>query len=186
MRLLVVSFFGFVLLVACGGSNGTESAATTTAEPAVTATSEPVATATSEPAATSTSEPTATATVEPVATTTPISDERLAAAAAVGDIAAGQELFNEPLDGVNHSLSCSSCHTIDGQLARNPTFVGTGTVAGDRIAGVSDVEYIRQSIVDPYAFKADGEWLSAAMPYVYADLLSEDQINNLIAYVLTR
>ena len=119
-------------------------------------------------------------------TTSTISDERLTAAAAVGDMAAGEELFNEPLDGIPHSLSCSSCHTLDGQLARNPTFIGIGTAAGDRISGMSDVEYLRESIVDPYAFRPDGEWLSASMPYTYADLLSDEQINDLIAYILTR
>ena len=132
------------------------------------------------------SEETEATTSEPPITTSTISDERLIAAAAVGDMAAGEELFNEPLDGITHSLSCSSCHTLDGQLARNPTFIGIGTAAGDRISGMSDVEYLRESIVDPNAFKPDGEWLSASMPYTYADLLSEEQINDLIAYILTR
>ena len=127
-----------------------------------------------------------TSTTEPPTTTTTISDERLSAAAAVGDIAAGEDLFNEPLEGINHSASCSTCHLLDGQPARNPTFVGIGTVAGDRISGMSDVEYLRESIVDPYAFKADGEWLSSAMPYTYPEVLSEEQINNVIAYMLTR
>jgi hypothetical protein len=50
---------------------------------------------------------------------------------------------------------------------------------------MSDVDYLRESIVDPSAFRVDGEW-SFAMPHQYPDLLSEDQINNLIAFLLTQ
>ena len=51
---------------------------------------------------------------------------------------------------------------------------------------MSAVDYLRQSIVDPYAFEVEGEWLSAAMPYRYPDLLSEDQIDSLVAFLLTQ
>jgi hypothetical protein len=44
---------------------------------------------------------------------------------------------------------------------------------------------LRQSIVDPYAFEVGGEW-AFAMPYRYPEALSEDQINNLIAFLLTQ
>ncbi len=174
MRLLLLTVLGVLLFAACGGSDDTESVT-------AASTSAPVTTS----AATAASEP-ATTTSEPATTTTTISAEQLAAAEAVGDVAAGEVLFNEPLDGITHSLSCSSCHALDGQLARNPTFIGIGTAAADRIEGMSDVEYLRESIVDPSAFKPDGEWLSAAMPYRYPDLFSEDQINDVIAYLLTR
>jgi hypothetical protein len=50
---------------------------------------------------------------------------------------------------------------------------------------MSDVDYLRQSIVDPYAFRVGGEW-TFPMPYRYPDVLSEDEINNLIAFLLTR
>ena len=193
MRWFVLTLFGLLLFVACGGSGDTESvnaaspgtplttsAVTTTAEPTTTTTA---ATTTSTGAPSTTTAATTTTTA---ATTTTISAERLAAAAAVGDMAAGEELFNEPLDGINHSVSCSTCHTFDGQPARNPTFIGIGTAAAHRIQGMSDVEYLRESIVDPYAFKADGEWGSAAMPYRYPDLFTEEQINDVIAFLLTQ
>lgn len=113
------------------------------------------------------------------------SDEQLAAASAIGDIAAGEKLFGEPLDGVTHSLSCSSCHSLDGKDGRNPTIVGIAAAAGSRIDGMSDVDYLRQSIIDPYAFKTTGNWNSAPMPYRYPELLTEQQINDLIAFLLT-
>lgn len=51
-------------------------------------------------------------------------------------------------------------------------------------SGVSDVEYLRQSIVDPYAFE-EGDW-SDVMPYEYADLLSEEEVDDLVAFLLTQ
>ncbi len=115
-----------------------------------------------------------------------VSDEQLATAAAIGDTAAGEERFNKPIEGAGHSLSCSSCHTLDGNDRQDgPTLAGISAVAAVRVDGMSDVDYLRQSIVDPYAFRVDGEWI-LPMPYQYPDLLSEDEIDNLIAFLLTR
>ncbi len=115
-----------------------------------------------------------------------VSDEQLATAAAIGDIAAGEELFNKRIEGVQHSVSCSSCHTLDGKDSQDaPTLAGISAVAADRVDGMSDVDYLRQSIVDPYAFRVGGEW-RFAMPHQYPDLFSEDEIDNLIAFLLTR
>ena len=115
-----------------------------------------------------------------------VSDEQLAVAAAVGDIAAGEELFNQHVDGVSHSASCSTCHSLDGRNSPDaPTLAGISAAAADRVAGMSDVDYLRSSIVDPSAFKVSGEW-RGGMPPQYPDLFSEDQINNLIAFLLTR
>lgn len=132
--------------------------------------------------------PTTAPTPMPAATevVSAVSDEQLAAAAAVGDIAAGKELFNQPVDGVTHSLSCSSCHSLDGKGSQDgPTLAGISAVAAVRVAGMSDIDYLRQSIVDPPAFKVSGEW-RFPMPHQYPDLFSEDQIDNLIAFLLTR
>ena len=115
-----------------------------------------------------------------------VSDEQLAVAAAVGDITAGKELFNLHVDGVSHSASCSTCHSLDGKNSPDaPTLAGISAVAAYRVAGMSDVDYLRLSIVDPGAFMVSGEW-RFGMPPQYSDLFSEDQINNLIAFLLTR
>ncbi len=135
-----------------------------------------------------TSPPTTAPTSVPAATevVSAVSDEQLAAAAAVGDIATGEELFNKRFTEVQHSLSCSACHTLDGKDSRDaPTLAGISTVATDRVDGMSDVDYLRQSIVDPYAFRVAGE-LAFPMPDMYSDVLSEDEIDNLIAFLLTR
>jgi cytochrome c2 len=156
-RLLALAFSGVLVLTACGGGS-TEGA-----------TSSSVATTTTEAATTSTA----------------VSAEQLARAAAIGDIAAGEQLFNTRLE-MRDGVSCSSCHVLDGPDTQwGPTLAGISARAGDRIEGMSDVDYLRQSIVDPYSFVVPGEW-SFAMPYEYPDLVTEEQIDNLIAFLLTQ
>ena len=46
------------------------------------------------------------------------------------------------------------------------------------------VEYLHTSIVEPNNFVVEG-YPENLMPQVYAEALSEDQINNLVAYLLT-
>ena len=82
-------------------------------------------------------------------------------------------------------VACSTCHTIGGtDTPWAPTLAGVHGVAASRVAGLSDVEYLRRSILDPYAFLLDGEW-RFAMPVGYADVLSQDQIDSLIAFMMT-
>lgn len=117
-------------------------------------------------------------------TTTTISAEQLAMAQAVGDIAAGEELYNTPVEGLPMSASCATCHTLNGVDGRSPSLARIGQVAGERVEGLSDIEYLRQSIIDPAAFQTR-DW-PATMPSQYGDLLSEDQVDDLIAFLLTR
>jgi mono/diheme cytochrome c family protein len=167
-------------------------------------TSEPVAggeTSSSSSVATSstdttTAPPTTTTAVDPgpssstttlTATTTApaISDEQREAAEAVGDIDQGQELFSKANTEMPDNISCSSCHTVDGTETQwAPSLAGVYEVAGSRVDGLSDVDYLRESIVDPYAFRGDGVW-PYAMPLGFADVLSQEQIDNLIAFVMT-
>ena len=158
MRFRVFAVFAFLLVAGCG-EKATEAGS-----------SGPVAT-----------------TAEATTTTSAVSAAQLAAAAAIGNIAAGEEFFNRPLEGIPHSVSCSSCHSLDPTNTHwAPTVAGISAVAAGRVDGMSDADYLRQSIIDPYAFQVEGEWASAAMPFQYADVLSDGQINDLIAFLLTR
>jgi len=124
-----------------------------------------------------------TTTTTTVPTTTTISAEQLAKAEAVGDIAAGEELFFTELDMPSSDLACSTCHTLDGVDGRSPSLLGISGVAGERVEGLSDIEYLRQSIIDPAAYEED--W-AAVMPRTYADVLTEEQVNDLVAFQLTQ
>lgn len=171
MRLVPFALSCLLLLNACGGAATTDPVQATSEESDTTVT----------PMNASTTSPTTTITA-PV-----ISAEQLEAAGAVGDITAGEVLFSTPIDGVPHSLACVDCHTLDGTSLRYPTMVGISAVAGDRVSGMSAADYLRQSIVDPYVFKVEGdEWSGASMPYQYSDLLTEAQVDSLVAFLLTQ
>jgi mono/diheme cytochrome c family protein len=74
-----------------------------------------------------TAPPTTAPTLVPTATevVSVASDEQLATAAAIGSIVAGEVLFNKPIEEINHSVSCSTCHTLDGKASQDGPTVRT-------------------------------------------------------------
>jgi mono/diheme cytochrome c family protein len=97
-----------------------------------------------------------------------------AATGAPGDPAAGEKLFVS---------TCSGCHGATDGIA--PALTGMGKRAATRIAGMSAEEYIRQSILDPSAFVVPG-FNDNIMPKTFGQQLSQTDIDNLIAYILTQ
>ena len=87
------------------------------------------------------------------------------------------------------SGGCSFCHTLDGSekvaTARAPSWQGISGRAGDRVPGLSAEEYLRESIVDPAAYIVDG-YLPDSMPKGFKILLSEEDIDSLVAFLLTQ
>lgn len=133
----------------------------------------PPATATAEVAASPTAAATATATSSPAPTATP-----------------------RPIDGrepaeIILNAGCGSCHKIGsiGEAHKvGPDLSNIGTVAAERVAGVPAVAYIRQSILEPNAYIAphcpNGPCLPNIMPQDYAQRLSPEQIETLVAFLL--
>ena len=84
---------------------------------------------------------------------------------------------------------CSVCHSLDGSENvggfRAPTFQGISGQAGDRVPGLSAEDYLRESIVDPAAYLVEG-YFADAMPKGLKILLSEEDIDNLVAFLLTQ
>lgn len=157
-------------LAACGGSD-TPAAAPTTAP--TTAPTEEVA-------------PTEVPTEEVVPTedvTTEEATQEVSVEEVVGDPAIGQELFNEFRAEVN--FACATCHYPDKeeQLV-GPGMLGLGERAATRVEGLSATEYLRNSILHPSDYVVEN-FPDLLMPQVYADLFTEEQINNLIAYLKT-
>lgn len=156
-------------LAACGGSD-TPAAAPTTAP--TTAPTEEVA-------------PTAVPTEEAVPTedVTEEATQEVSVEEVVGDPAIGQELFNEFRAEVN--FACATCHYPDKeeQLV-GPGMLGLGERAATRVEGLSATEYLRNSILHPSDYVVEN-FPDLLMPQVYADLFTEEQINNLIAYLKT-
>ena len=102
-----------------------------------------------------------------------------------GDTAvdAGKELFAQPIIGTQ--AGCSTCHSLEaGVTVVGPSMAGIATRAGTTIAGTSAEDYIRQSILEPDAHLVEG-FPAGTMPQVWGDELSDEQLSNLVAYLLT-
>ena len=95
----------------------------------------------------------------------------------------GRSLFFENTLGVN--TGCRVCHSLkEGQVIVGPSLDGVGTRATSAVRGLSAQEYLLESIVDPDAHIVDG-FKPGVMPQRFDELLSEDQISDLVAFLMT-
>jgi nitric oxide reductase subunit C len=113
-------------------------------------------------------------------------------AATGGDAAAGKELFAQSVLAGN--AGCATCHSLEaGKILVGPSMAGIASRAGSAVAGESAEQYIRQSIMDTNAFLAKGcnaadpeaQCAANLMPQDWPAKLSEQQIDDLVAYLLT-
>ncbi|MCK6578990.1 MAG: cytochrome c [Anaerolineae bacterium] len=122
--------------------------------------------------------PTLTATLLPP-TEAPTVEE----SAGTGDFANGQVLFNTFQPAA--SFACATCHYVD----REDQLIGPGLLnvsirAESRVPGISIYDYLHMSIVNPGAFVVPG-FPDGLMPRNWAEVYSESEINDLIAYLMT-
>jgi mono/diheme cytochrome c family protein len=108
--------------------------------------------------------------------------------AAVGDPERGRQIWDDG-GGVLSGGGCSECHSLDGSestvvVVKAPTWQGISGRAGDRVTGLSAEEYLRESIVDPAAYIVES--YPDYMPKGFRILLSEEDIDNLVAFLLTQ
>ena len=90
----------------------------------------------------------------------------------------GEELFNERVVGVNPG--CITCHSLQEGI----TLVGPSLAAvASPVPGVSDADYLRESILDPDAFVAEG-FSAGQMPAGWDQYLSDSQIDSLVDFLL--
>lgn len=200
----MISRFAFLLLgvslAACGTvatpvwseqAQGTESALLATADHLTEIA--PTATATLVPTETPTNAPTATAvpatatlepTVEPTATDVPATaTPEAAVSVASGDPVKGKEHYETIRSEVN--FACITCHYANSEAQLiGPGLLNIGTRAETRVAGESAYEYIHTSIVNPSAYVVEG-YPDQLMPQVYGELWTEEEINDIIAYLMT-
>jgi glucose/arabinose dehydrogenase/cytochrome c553 len=94
----------------------------------------------------------------------------------------GQTLFN---NGARNAPACVACHKAEGDAnGLGPSLQDLRAVAGSRIPNVSAAEYIRQSILQPQAYEVEG-FNAGYMPQNYGEALTDEEIDALVAYVLT-
>ena len=128
----------------------------------------------------------ATATTEPTEAPTEAADapdSGTEGSAPAGDPALGEEVFNTFIAEAN--FACNTCHlpNSEAQLI-GPGLLNIGSRAETRVDGLSAEEYILTSILKPSEYVVDG-FPDMLMPQNYADILSSEQIDNLVAYLFT-
>jgi hypothetical protein len=96
---------------------------------------------------------------------------------------AGRSLYFETTLGTN--AGCRICHSLDREVTLvGPSFAGLATRAATTVPGLTAAEYLRQSIVDPDAFVVEGFPAGQMVPN-YLDLLGDEDIDDLVAFLLT-
>ena len=98
----------------------------------------------------------------------------------VGDPVVGEELFKMVMEEEPGRHACRECHSLGENSPFAPSAQAIEENAGSRIEGMSAADYLRQSIVDPSAFIVEG-WRDNVMPKVYGEILTEEEIDDLIA-----
>jgi mono/diheme cytochrome c family protein len=97
-----------------------------------------------------------------------------------GDAAAGEKVFANEAAPV-----CSSCHSLEaGVTLVGPSLAKIGAEASSIVAGKSAEQYLRESVTDPNAFVVEG-FPANVMPGTYGSQLTSEQIDDLVAYMLS-
>lgn len=99
-----------------------------------------------------------------------------------GDAEAGEVLFTtfQPAAGI----ACSTCHRIDtDERLIGPGLLHVGERAITRIEDYTAADYIRESILEPGAYIVEG--YPDIMPKNFSAAFTEDEINDLTAFLLT-
>jgi cytochrome c553 len=100
-----------------------------------------------------------------------------------GDVERGAQLFAQ---GQKETPPCSTCHhtvTSEYGFSIGPNLAGIGERAGARVIGITEAEYLRQSILEPERYLVSG--YRDIMYPAYSAHLTEQNIQDLIAYLLT-
>lgn len=135
-------------------------------------------TPTEEPTAT-VEPPTATPTEEPTAAPA----DPIARLIASRDPADGEVLFNQMF--AETGFACATCHHVDvPENLIGPSLLNIEATAATRIEGQSAERYIYNSIVNPNDYIVEG-FVAGVMPQNWHEVLSDSEIYDIIAYMLT-
>ncbi len=95
----------------------------------------------------------------------------------------GRKIFTA--SSIGASAGCQICHSLEPEVTLvGPSLYGIADTAGSRVPGLDAATYLRQSILDPDAYVVDG-FPSGQMLPDFATRLSEDELGNLVSYLLT-
>jgi cytochrome c553 len=97
--------------------------------------------------------------------------------------AAGETLFSQQIIGAQPG--CITCHSLEPDtVIVGPSMAGVASRAPERVPGQSAEEYLRTSILNPDAYVVDG-YTAGVMVQVWADELTDQQVDELVAYLQT-
>ncbi len=129
---------------------------------------------------TDTPEPTTEPTEEPAATESATAAE---IPISVNEISEGERLFHQFQSRAGYA--CVTCHFTDSdERLIGPGLLTMAERAIIRVEGQSDEQYIRESIINPGSYLVEG-YPDMFMPRSFADIFSEEQIDYLVAYLLS-
>jgi nitric oxide reductase subunit C len=107
------------------------------------------------------------------------------APAPVGNAENGETLFSQATIGPNNAPGCITCHSLEPDVVIvGPSQAGLATRAETRVPGQTAEQYIRESIINPNVHVVEG-FTEGVMYQFYGEDLTEDQIDDLVAYTLT-
>jgi cytochrome c553 len=104
-----------------------------------------------------------------------------------GDAARGQQLFDGAVAmASDRAPACATCHSTKPGIdtGSGQSLSNIGIRAGTAVPGQSAEEYLRTAITNPDAFLS-GNYQEGIMYRDYAQALTTQQINDLVAYMLT-
>jgi mono/diheme cytochrome c family protein len=156
-------------------------------------------TATTPPTAvapTATPSPTAvppTATIEPTdEPATAATADPIAEAIAAGDVDNGMTVFNASYQTSSGAWMCSTCHSVDESEVRlvGPALYKLYDRADERATESGDpdgITYVVNSIIaaPDYHVPADPPYPENLMPQNYSEVLTEQELADVVAYILT-
>lgn len=103
----------------------------------------------------------------------------------IGDAQRGAQLFAQPVIGAGLAPGCRNCHLLEtDQLLIGPSLAGVGARAATAVPGQTAATFLRRSITHPNEHLTDG-YLPDVMYQEYAAALSEQEIADLVAFLLT-
>lgn len=93
----------------------------------------------------------------------------------------GEQLFKQTVIG--SQAGCATCHSLDGSKLVGPSMKGLASRAGKEVSGKSAEEYVKEAILNPNAHVVKD--YSPGIMQSYQKDLSEQQLNDIVAYLLT-
>lgn len=109
-----------------------------------------------------------------------------------GDPERGEQLYKQGSIGERAAPGCTTCHSLEAGVVKvGPSHAGVGARAADRVEATdyggeatTAGGYLRESILEPNADLVGG-FEPGIMYSKYAEVLSEQQVQDLVTYMLT-